>query len=94
MIKMIKRFGPAGIFSTDNPVSDAMQIEEESWDPEDDPNYNSLQARCMACSWYDTSHYIIEDEADYRRAWEYLERSHRSAHPDCPGERGGYIYQV
>ena len=38
-------YGPAGIFSTDNPISDQMQIDEESWvDPLEEAAFHGALA--------------------------------------------------
>ncbi len=65
-------FGPAGIFSTDNPVADQAQIEAEQYEPEEeeeteqepDPECTPLVEAfvgSIGCTWW--NHELIEEPA-------------------------------
>lgn len=88
---MAKRFGPAGIFSTDDPVSDQRQIEAEQgpWEEEDEEDYPEeeiLYACCPKCMWWDHILYWKGDQQDLESAKEMLCEQHQSEKHDCVGE--------
>ncbi len=86
------RYGPAGIFSTDNPVSDAMQIAAEEGPPEedyedwlfgdDDPVAVPLFGSCR-CGWQGSGQYWEGDQADFQRAYDALCEAHSREAPEC-----------
>ncbi len=93
---MSQYFGPAGIFSTDNPVSDTMQIEAEQgpWDEEDlfwedeYPTEDVLYAGCSKCTWWSSTIYWVGDQVDFNYAKEELRKKHKTEYPDCDGQIG------
>lgn len=82
--------GPAGIFSTDNPVSDEMQIlaeqgpEDELWE-EEYPVEDIIHGICHRCSFWEWEFYWTGDLRDLEDAKEKLNKRHRAERPGCPG---------
>lgn len=93
---MSKYLGPAGIFSTDNPVSDMMQIEvekgpydEEDLFGEDDYDYPTedvVYGGCSKCTWWSSAIFWVGDQKDLNRAKEELRKKHKTERPDCNEE--------
>ena len=77
---MSKYLGPAGIFSTDDPVSDMMQIATERgpWDEEglyregDYPVEDVVYGGCSECGWWSQAIFWMGDQKDLDRAKEEL----------------------
>ena len=86
-------YGPAGSFSTDNPVSDQMQIlaepgpwdEEELWEEEDFCEVNYLFASC-GCGWKGSARFFDGDREDFEAAVRGLLAEHEEESPDCKFE--------
>lgn len=91
---MSKYLGPAGIFSTDNPVSDQMQIEaeqgpwgeEDLFSEEDYPQEDIVYGCCSKCHWWDKAIFWMGDQEDLNRAKEELREKHKTECPDCDGQ--------
>jgi hypothetical protein len=92
---MSQYYGPAGIFSTDDPTTDAMQIAaeygpEEEWDeePPDEwpPEEDRLYGCCPRCIWWSSADYWVDDPVSLERARDRLCVKHRKECPDCDGE--------
>lgn len=92
MVRRSRQSGPAGIFSTDNPVSDQMQIDAETWDEEYEdweeeyPETAILYGCCPKCFWWDKTDYEVEDPTTLDSAKELLRKQHKAEKPDCDGE--------
>ena len=92
---MAQHFRPAGIFSTDDPGSDQMQIEAEQgpWDEgdlvylEDDcPVETILRAGCRECGWWDVVYYPEGDKEALELAKRELRHGHRMDSLSCGNE--------
>lgn len=92
-------FGPAGIFSTDDPGADQRQIDAESapfeeWDDDDYshedeadyPEVDSVSSACPRCFWHDTQIYYPEDSTEPENAKALLRERHKKEMPSCNGE--------
>jgi len=83
-------FGPAGIFSTDNPVSDMMQImaeqgpEDELWN-EEYPEVDVVYGVCGECYFRSQELFCVSFRKDLEDAKEKLRQRHRAERPGCPG---------
>lgn len=88
MVRKADWFGPAGIFSTDNPVADQAQIEAEQGPAEDDfedeEEFGFLQGVCTKCGFSEEIPYRIGDAILALR--ELLREEHSSERPECPGK--------
>lgn len=89
-------YGPAGIFSTDNPVSDAMQIaaEEGPWEEWEDEEglleeqplaQVELYGCCPECIWWDSTFYWTDDPVGLEGATQRLRERHEAECPHCFG---------
>jgi hypothetical protein len=97
---MSQYYGPAGIFSTDNPVSDAMQIAEEEGPEEDQdalyygeepwddywPAEDVVYGCCSQCYWWDHDLFWEGDSKDLELAKDRLREKHSRERPECSGE--------
>jgi len=89
-------FGPAGIFSTDNPVSDQMQIEaeqgpESEWeedllDEDEYPETDILHGVCPECLFWEHLLYRAGDAKSLENSKKKLREKHGSERPECSGE--------
>jgi hypothetical protein len=89
---MSQYYGPAGIFSTDDPTADAMQIAEEEGPEEEElwgddwPVEDTIHGCCPQCYWWDHGLFWEDDQTDLELAKDRLREKHGEERPDCSGE--------
>jgi hypothetical protein len=99
--EMAEYLGPAGIFSTDDPVMDQMQIEAEQYDPEEgvepdeEEHFQEVKevevfAGCRENSdWWDYSHI---EKSNFEQYKERLRQDHAK---NCPcGNEGNFFVDI
>ena len=89
-------YGPAGIFSTDDPGADMRQIEAEQgpWEEWEEEGLlaemellqSKLYGCCPECLWWDSALYRADDPVDLEREKDRLRDEHEAECPDCAGE--------
>lgn len=91
-------YGPAGIFSTDDPGTDASQIAAEQGPLDEEveelldelagglPIQDKLCGCCPECIWWDSTYYRADDPRSLEKAEGFLRAEHHEEHPDCDGE--------